>query len=192
MTEEKKSRLPSVTLIAVLAVIGALGGVFWRSLNPGPGYDPAVNRDIPVFATVSPLNPAVSLTTKDIKENAPALVNIWASWCAPCRAEHPQLTALADKGVKIYGLNYKDKKANAQKFLTEHGNPFTKIGADESGRVGIDWGLRGVPETFIIGKDGKIIHRHVGEIHPENVAEILDLLKEEGFSEKTSEMIEGE
>ena len=92
------------------------------------------------------------------------LVNFWASWCAPCRAEHPTLTALAEKGVPIIGVNYKDQPANALGFLDELGNPYTAVGMDASGRTGIDWGLYGVPETFVIDGDGKVLLRYPGPI----------------------------
>ena len=92
------------------------------------------------------------------------LVNYWASWCAPCRAEHPSLEALADEGVPIYGINYKDDPAKAEAFLDELGDPYVAIGADESGRTAIDWGLYGVPETYVIDGDGRVVLRFAGPI----------------------------
>jgi cytochrome c biogenesis protein CcmG, thiol:disulfide interchange protein DsbE len=93
------------------------------------------------------------------------VLNVWASWCAPCREEHPSLLALSqDKRFDLAGMNYKDQPENAKKFLDEVGNPFARIGVDESGRAGIDWGVYGVPETFVIGKDGKIAYKHVGPL----------------------------
>ena len=92
------------------------------------------------------------------------LVNFWASWCAPCRAEHPLFMKLQQSGYKIYGINYKDKDNNAVNFLDSLGNPYFKIGADKSGRVAINWGLYGVPETFIINSEGEIIYRHAGPV----------------------------
>ena len=93
-----------------------------------------------------------------------SLVNTFASWCTPCRAEHPVLNALArTKRVPIYGIDYKDKQDAAQAWIAELGNPYTRIGADD-GRVGIDWGIYGVPETFIVDKDGRIRYKHVGPL----------------------------
>ena len=93
-----------------------------------------------------------------------SLVNIFASWCAPCRAEHPVLNALAkSKRVPIYGINYKDKPEAARAWLAELGDPYVKIGAD-SGRVGIEWGVYGVPETFVIDRQGRIRYKHVGPL----------------------------
>ncbi len=92
------------------------------------------------------------------------LVNFWASWCAPCRAEHPMLTQLADEGVPIHGVNYKDDPAKALGFLAELGNPYAALGADASGRMGLNWGLYGVPETFVIDGDGTVVLRFAGPI----------------------------
>ena len=98
------------------------------------------------------------------------LVNVFASWCAPCREEHPVLLGLAqDKRYAVVAINYKDQPANAVRFLTELGNPFSAIGTDESGRTAIDWGVYGVPETFVVGKDGTIAFKHVGPLTPEAV-----------------------
>ncbi len=92
------------------------------------------------------------------------LVNFWASWCAPCRVEHPHLTALAEEGVTVYGVNYKDSPANALDFLEELGDPYAGIGTDSNGRMGLDWGLYGVPETYVINGEGQIVLRFAGPI----------------------------
>lgn len=92
------------------------------------------------------------------------LVNFWASWCAPCRAEHPNLQKLADEGLVIYGVNYKDKPDNALGFLEELGSPYTAVGADSSGRMALDWGLYGVPETYVIDGNGEIVLRFAGPV----------------------------
>jgi cytochrome c biogenesis protein CcmG/thiol:disulfide interchange protein DsbE len=103
------------------------------------------------------------------------LVNVWASWCAPCREEHPLLLALSqDSRFSIAGLNYKDKPENARRFLGELGNPYRVIGVDDAGRTAINWGVYGVPETFLVGKDGKIVYKHVGPLSPDAITgEIL-------------------
>ncbi len=92
------------------------------------------------------------------------LVNFWASWCGPCRVEHPTLTALAAEGVTLIGINYKDDPQDAKAFLAELGNPYTVIGADTDGRTGINWGIYGVPETFVVDDRGVIIERFPGPI----------------------------
>ncbi|MGV6804942.1 MAG: DsbE family thiol:disulfide interchange protein [Ruegeria sp.] len=99
-----------------------------------------------------------------LRDGEVKLVNFWASWCAPCRAEHPNLEALSKEGIPIYGINYKDKLDNANAFLGELGNPYTAIGRDENGRTGLDWGVYGVPETYVIDGDGTIILRFAGPI----------------------------
>lgn len=92
------------------------------------------------------------------------IVNFWASWCAPCRVEHPQLMALADEGFPIYGINYKDDSSKALAFLAELGDPYVAVGADRVGRVAIDWGVYGVPETFVIDGDGNVMLRFAGPV----------------------------
>ena len=92
------------------------------------------------------------------------VVNFWASWCAPCRAEHPRLMELAAQGVPVYGVNYKDKPEDALGLLAELGNPFAAMGADATGRMGLDWGLYGVPETFVIDGSGTVVLRFAGPI----------------------------
>ncbi len=108
--------------------------------------------DLPVFADA------------DLRDGKVKLVNFWASWCAPCRAEHPNLEKLRAEGVTILGVNYKDKPEAALGFLAELGNPYAAVGADASGRMGIDWGLYGVPETFVIDGEGNVVLRFPGPI----------------------------
>ncbi len=99
-----------------------------------------------------------------LRDGQVKLVNYWASWCAPCRAEHPNLEALSNEGIPVYGVNYKDKLDNAQSFLTELGDPYSGIGRDEQGRMALDWGLYGVPETYVIDGEGTVILRFAGPI----------------------------
>ena len=95
------------------------------------------------------------------------LVSVFASWCVPCRIEHPVVSRLAEQGVVVQGINYKDKPQDAKAWLAELGDPFAHIGADRNGRVGIDWGVYGVPETYVIDKDGRVAYRHVGPLQPQ-------------------------
>ena len=99
-----------------------------------------------------------------LRDGEVKLVNFWASWCAPCRVEHPNLLALGLEGIPIYGVNYKDKPDAARGFLAELGDPYTAVGADAQGRMGLNWGLYGVPETYVIDGDGVIITRFAGPI----------------------------
>jgi cytochrome c biogenesis protein CcmG/thiol:disulfide interchange protein DsbE len=135
--------------------------------KPAPQFDlPPIDGNGPGFAT------------RDLKGEV-VLVNVWASWCPPCRQEHPVLMRLATEGVLIYGINYKDEPADARRFLAELGNPFKRIGADRSGRTAIDWGVYGYPETFAIDRSGRIRYRHVGPILPPDLeSKIYPLLRE--------------
>jgi len=110
---------------------------------------------------------AADLAATDLVGDNIALLNVWASWCAPCRDEHPLLMALAGQGIAIYGLNYKDSENAARGFLARLGNPYRKIGADRTGRVAIDLGVYGVPETFVLAADGTVLTRHVGPLSSE-------------------------
>lgn len=111
-----------------------------------------------VIAGLDPMTDAL------LREPGVKLVNIWASWCAPCRAEHPTITQLADEGYAVYGLNYKDNPDNARAFLAELGDPYIAVAADDTGRVALDWGVYGVPETFIIDANGIVRYRHAGPL----------------------------
>jgi len=103
-------------------------------------------------------------------KGAVTLVNVWASWCVPCHDEAPLLVGLAqDQRLRIVGINYKDEPENARRFLGRYGNPFAAAGADPNGRAAIEWGVYGVPETFIVGRDGRIAYKLVGPITPENL-----------------------
>ena len=99
-----------------------------------------------------------------LRDGQVKLVNFWASWCAPCRVEHPNLTQLADEGITILGVNYKDQPDKALGFLAELGNPYGAAGADPEGRMALDWGLYGVPETYVIDGEGKILLRFAGPV----------------------------
>ncbi len=105
---------------------------------------------------------------------AVTVVNVWASWCVPCHDEAPLLMQLAqDHRLRVVGINYKDEPDNARRFLGRYGNPFAAAGADHNGRAAIEWGVYGVPETFIVGRDGRIAYKLVGPITPENLGAVL-------------------
>jgi len=122
---------------------------------------------------VSSLGPGPELTDALIRAPGAKLVNFWASWCAPCRVEHPLLAELATQGVTVLGVNYKDRPAAALGFLAELGNPYAAIGADDSGRMGLDWGLYGVPETFVIDGQGTVVLRHAGPVTRRVLNEVI-------------------
>jgi cytochrome c biogenesis protein CcmG/thiol:disulfide interchange protein DsbE len=117
--------------------------------------------------------PVPGLSSADFIGNVTVL-NVWASWCIPCRDEAPLLMKLAeDKRIRLVGINYKDPGANPRRFLGRFGNPYAASGADLSGRVGIEWGVYGVPENFIIGRDGRIAYKLVGPLSPENLQQVF-------------------
>jgi len=114
--------------------------------------------------------PVPGIEAADFK-GAVTVVNVWASWCVPCHDEAPLLVALArDSRLRVIGINYKDDPENARRFLGRYGNPFAAAGADPNGRAAIEWGVYGVPETFIVGRDGRVAYKLVGPITPENLA----------------------
>jgi cytochrome c biogenesis protein CcmG/thiol:disulfide interchange protein DsbE len=162
-------RLLFVLPLAIFLVAGAF--MFW-GLNPerDPNAIPSVLIDQPVpdFALEPiPGSPWPGLASADLKTGEVTLVNFFASWCLPCRAEHALLVRLAkEDGLRLVGVNYKNEPAEALAWLDELGNPYQRIGADLNGRAGIEWGVTGVPETFIIDGAGTIRYRHVGPINP--------------------------
>lgn len=157
-----------------LLVFLALAGVFLMQLLSGRDLSVIPSALIGHDAPKTELPPleGVSLPGLNSAEFAGkvTLVNVWASWCGPCREEHPVLLELSkDPRIVVAGLNYKDKPENARRFLGDLGNPYKAIGVDQHGRTTIDWGVYGVPETFLVGKDGKIAFKHVGPLTPEAV-----------------------
>ena len=123
-----------------------------------------IGRDAPEFINIVDLRDDPAPTAADLTAEGIKFVNFWASWCGPCRAEHPLLEAMADDGMNLIGINYKDLPENALGSHEELGEPSTKIGADNTGRTGLEWGVYGVPETFVIDGDGKVLYRHPGPL----------------------------
>jgi cytochrome c biogenesis protein CcmG/thiol:disulfide interchange protein DsbE len=132
-----------------------------------------IGKKMPDFT----LRPAVAshpgLTTADLRKGRPRLVNVFASWCVPCKAEAPQLEALKRSGVPIDGVAIRDRSEDVARFLAEYGDPFERIGADPESRVQFALGSSGVPETFVVDGQGVIRHQHIGDIRPENLPEII-------------------
>jgi len=160
------------------AVFALLAVGFYAGLGIDPNVlpSPLIDQPAPRFALPPLQGDAQGFSSADLTGHV-SLVNTFASWCAPCRAEHPVLNALAQtKRVPIYGIDYKDKEDLALAWIAELGNPYTRIGADD-GRVGIDWGVYGVPETFIVDRDGRIRYKHVGPLTQADIERtILPLL----------------
>src|SRR3990172_9209525 len=171
-----------------LLVFAVLAGLFWYALQGGdPSRLPSalIGKPVPDFA----LPPIEGLSAggkdvpgfaaSDLAQGEPTIVNVFASWCAECQIEHPLLLALGQQeGIRLFGIDYKDDPASARRFLGRYGNPYARVGADRSGRTAIDFGVYGVPETYVITGDGKIAFRHVGPLTEQAVKDkILPLLK---------------
>lgn len=159
------ARLSPLMALPPLLFAGLAAMFVWGMNREDPDALPSAfaGKQAPAVAVV-PLGDLPDFTETDLRDGRVKLVNFWASWCAPCRAEHPNLKKLQEEGVTILGVNYKDKPEAALGFLAELGNPYAAVGADESGRMGIDWGLYGVPETFVIDGAGKVVLRFPGPI----------------------------
>ena len=149
--------------LAVFAAFAALFFVGLRSGDDGGLTSALISRAAPDLSPAR-LGDSPPPTNADIRAPGVKLVNFWASWCAPCRVEHPNLQDLADQGIVILGVNYKDKPGHALDFLNELGSPFEKIGADNDGRIAINWGVYGVPETFVIDGSGVVRLRWAGPV----------------------------
>jgi cytochrome c biogenesis protein CcmG/thiol:disulfide interchange protein DsbE len=177
-TETAPAKPRRLLLLLPLAVFVALTALFLMQLLSGRDVAeiPSALIGEPAPETSLPPLEGMALPGLDSKNFAGkvTLVNVWASWCAPCREEHPLLLDLSrDKRFSIAGLNYKDAPENARRFLGGLGNPYSAIGVDGAGRTAIDWGVYGVPETFLVGKDGKIAFKHVGPLNRQAVAGAL-------------------
>jgi cytochrome c biogenesis protein CcmG/thiol:disulfide interchange protein DsbE len=159
------ARVSRLVIVPPLVFAGIAALFIWGMARENPDQLPTAlaGQTAPAVQVVA-LGAGPALTDADLRDGRVKLVNFWASWCAPCRAEHPSLMQLAAEGVPIYGVNYKDTPDKAQKFLDELGNPFEKMGADTTGRMGLMWGLYGVPETYLIDGEGRILLRHAGPI----------------------------
>jgi cytochrome c biogenesis protein CcmG/thiol:disulfide interchange protein DsbE len=182
VTNEKPPRRPILVLLP-LAIFIALAALFFFRLGSGdPSRIPSalIGRPAPDtnLAAVPGLltrdgKPMPGMSAADFK-GAVTLVNVWASWCVPCHDEAPLLEALSqDNRIRIVGINYKDQPDNARRFLGRYGNPFAAAGADPSGRASMEWGVYGVPETFIVGRDGNIAYKLVGPITEANLAGVI-------------------
>lgn len=180
MSNETEAPAPRRRLFVLLPLLVFLGlaGLFLSQLLSGRDTSeiPSALIGLPAPQTNLPPLEGVNLPGLDSKNFAGrvTLVNVFASWCAPCREEHPVLLGLSqDKRFTLAALNYKDQPENARRFLGDLGNPYQAIGVDPAGRAAIDWGVYGVPETFVVGKDGKIAHKHVGPLTPDSVRMLL-------------------
>ncbi|MBN15955.1 MAG: DsbE family thiol:disulfide interchange protein [Pelagibacterium sp.] len=170
---------PSVRIglaVLPLIILAALLAVFASQMGRSTSFVPSalIDKPVPQFNLASVEGHGQpGFSAADLAGNGVVIVNVFASWCVPCRAEHPFLMELANEPVEIYGLNYDDPAENARAFLAELGNPYDRIGADRDRRVGIEWGVYGVPETFVVDNDGVIRFKHVGPIDQESYQNML-------------------
>lgn len=178
----KRSIGRMVALASPLLIFGALAAVFYFQLTSGKDTSELpsalIGKPAPIFGLpqLDGLKAegvqVPGLKSEDLKGKV-TLVNIFASWCAPCRAEHPVLISLAKtKGLSIVGINYKDQKENALRFLGTLGNPYSQVGVDRRGRTAIEWGFYGIPETLLVGPDGVVLHKIVGPIDANKFEEL--------------------
>ena len=148
---------------------------------------PAPNLDVPELKGLMVNGEQIPGMTQNMFKDKISIVNVFASWCVPCRQEHPQIVELGkDDRLQIVGINQKDSNKNALGFLAELGNPYDVVGVDRSGRASIEWGVYGVPETFIVNHQGRIIYKHVGPINPRGLQEKLMPIIEDAINNATS------
>jgi cytochrome c biogenesis protein CcmG/thiol:disulfide interchange protein DsbE len=181
---DKSIAPPSRPLLMALPllVFAALAVLFWFSLRSGdPSKIPSALIGHPAPQTALPPLPGLLSNGAQVPGLDPAMfkgkvsvVNVWASWCVPCHDEAPLLTELArDNRLQLVGINYKDAADNARRFLGRYGNPFGIVGVDGNGRAAIEWGVYGVPETFVVGREGTIVYKLVGPVTPDNINTVL-------------------
>lgn len=161
------SRWLALLPLIVLVALGALFGLYALNRNPQVQPEAMVGKQLP-NVTLPTLAQGQPVPLREAAAEGPMLVNFFASWCAPCIREHPLLMALKQQtGLRIYGVNYKDPSPGGRRFIGRYGNPYAAVGVDADGRAAIEWGVYGMPETFIIDGEGRIVWKHVGPITKE-------------------------
>jgi len=169
--ERPRIRLGVVLPLIIFAALTVLFFVALFSGDPSKLPSALIGKPVPEFVLPpveglkSGAGAVPGFTNQDLARGEVSLVNVWASWCGPCHIEHPFLTQLAERGdIAMYGLNYKDNASAARRFLGRYGNPYKAVGQDDNGRIAINWGVYGVPETFIVDGAGAIVFKHVGPL----------------------------
>lgn len=172
-----------LTYIVPALIFMAMAGMFAFALKKGdPSRLPSalIGKPAPEFTVtaIEGLNdgsqPVKLFTREMLASGKPSVVNFWASWCIPCIEEHPLLIQLArETGVAIFGVNYKDQAVAARRFLGRYGNPFAAVGADTNGRAAIEWGVYGMPETFVLDGEGRILYKHIGPLSAQALRETV-------------------
>ena len=173
-TEPRPQRPRLWLMLIPVVVFAALAALFWKGLSGEPSKIPSalINKPVPEFTLAAvPGLDVPGIATSGLRAGKVSVVNVWASWCARCRDEHPLLSDLAKRGdITLIGINYKDEPENAVRFLRTLGQPFAAVGMDGNGRAAVDWGVYGVPETFIVDGEGFIRYKHIGPLTPESIA----------------------
>lgn len=178
-----RSRLAFLIPVAIfLALAVALGWGLTRDPREIPSA--LIGKPVPTFDLPPVQGRTLGLSSGDLKGEV-SLVNFFASWCVACLAEHPLFVELKKKGaVPVHGVNYKDRPADAAAWLGKYGDPYARTGADLDGRVGIDWGVYGLPETFVVSRDGRIVFKHIGAVTPQvlerTILPLIALLSDDG------------
>jgi cytochrome c biogenesis protein CcmG, thiol:disulfide interchange protein DsbE len=180
--DETRRRRSIFVVLPLLAFLLLAGLLLFRLGSGDPSRIPSAlighsipPTDLPPLAGLQRDGKPVPGLTSDTFKDAVTLVNVWASWCVPCHDEAPLLDQLSnDRRIQVVGINYKDSPDNARRFLNRYGNPFAAAGVDGNGRTAIDWGVYGVPETFLVGRDGRIAYKLIGPITPDNLARVLE------------------
>jgi cytochrome c biogenesis protein CcmG/thiol:disulfide interchange protein DsbE len=185
------------TVFIPLVVFLALCLLFFFRLFAGDASrlpSALIGQEVPSFTlpAIAGMPDRPGFSDADLKQGHVTVVNIFASWCVPCHQEHPLLMQLAadpeltKTGVEVFGFAYKDEPENIRRFVGEAGNPYRRIGVDTAGRIAIDWGVYGVPETFVVAGDGKIAYKHVGPLNADAVREVLlpEIVKAQKLSGK--------
>ncbi|WP_036185782.1 DsbE family thiol:disulfide interchange protein [Marinobacterium lacunae] len=175
-----------IMLFVPLLIFIGLGYFLWRGLSIDPTELPSarLNQPFPAFELASLTEPSRMMTQDDLK-GRPALVNIWATWCPTCKEEHAFLNQLAQQGVTIYGINYKDEPLKAREWLKRYLDPYAEVVLDKDGSLGIDLGVYGAPETYVIDAKGVIRYRHVGAVDAvvwKDLKAVMDQIEAEGAS----------
>jgi cytochrome c biogenesis protein CcmG, thiol:disulfide interchange protein DsbE len=168
------TKISPLMLLPPLVFAALAATFFWGMFRNEPNALPSTISGGPAPALVlDPVESLPNFSDDVLRQPGVKLVNYWASWCAPCRVEHPTLLGLAAEGIPIYGVNYKDSNDKAMAFLTELGNPFKAIGADPEGRNALEWGVYGIPETFVIDSNGTVLLRYAGPITQRILANVV-------------------
>ena len=175
-----RSRIWGVLPLLVFAGLAALFAVGLTSGDPSKLPSALIGKPAPEI-DLEPLEglnangqPVPGLATADFRNGKVTVLNVWASWCGPCRDEHPQLMKLAERDdINLVGVNYKDQRENAVRFLNSLGNPFSRVGTDKNGRTAVDYGVYGVPETFVISPAGQITYKFTGPLTPQALQDEL-------------------